>query len=68
MPGARWSVPRALLCPEWQERVGEGERRIPALRAPDGTLIYLVQPDPSGRSIYDDDFRLFPDARRRRAR
>jgi 4-hydroxyphenylpyruvate dioxygenase len=53
---------RALLCPEWQERVGEGERRIPALRAPDGTLIYLVQPDPSGRSIYEDDFRLFPDA------
>jgi 4-hydroxyphenylpyruvate dioxygenase len=32
------------------------------LRAPDGTLIYLVQPNPSGRSIYDDDFRLFPDA------
>ena len=53
---------RALLCPEWQERVGEGERRIPALRAPDGTLIYLVQPDASGRSIYEDDFRMFPDA------
>ena len=53
---------RALLCPEWQERVGEGERRIPALRAPDGTLIYLVQPDPSGHSIYEDDFRMFPDA------
>jgi 4-hydroxyphenylpyruvate dioxygenase len=52
---------RALLCPEWQERLGEGERRIPALRAPDGTLIYLVQPDSSGRSIYEDDFRLFPD-------
>jgi 4-hydroxyphenylpyruvate dioxygenase len=52
---------RALLCPEWQERVGEGERSIPALRAPDGTLIYLVQPNPSGHSIYDDDFRLFAD-------
>ena len=52
---------RALLCPEWQERVGEGERRIPALRAPDGTLIYLVQPHPSGRSIYEDDFKLFAD-------
>jgi 4-hydroxyphenylpyruvate dioxygenase len=52
---------RALLCPEWQEPVGEGERRIPALRAPDGTLIHLVQPDPSGRSIYDDDFRLYAD-------
>jgi 4-hydroxyphenylpyruvate dioxygenase len=52
---------RALLSPDWQERIGEGERRIPALRAPDGTLIYLVQPDSSGRSIYDDDFRMFPD-------
>ena len=51
----------ALLCPEWQEPVGEGERRIPAVRAPDGTLIYLVEPDDSGRSIYDDDFRLFPE-------
>ncbi len=52
---------RVLLCPEWQERVGEGERRIPALRAPDGTLIYLVQAHPSGRSIYEHDFKLFPD-------
>lgn len=51
----------ALLCPQWQERIGVGERRIPAVRAPDGTLVYLVQPDASGRTIYDDDFRLFPD-------
>ena len=60
---ARGAVERAqaLLCPEWQERVGSGERRIPAVRAPDGTLVYLVQPDPSGRSIYEDDFRLFPE-------
>ena len=29
----------ALLCPEWRERVGPGERRIPALRALDGTLL-----------------------------
>ena len=50
---------RVLLCPDWQERIGEGERRIPALRGPDGTLIYLVQPSASGRTIYDDDFRLF---------
>ncbi len=50
-----------LLCPEWHERVGTGERRIPAVRAPDGTLVYLVQPAPSGRSIYQDDFRLFPE-------
>jgi 4-hydroxyphenylpyruvate dioxygenase len=50
----------ALLCPRWQEPVGAGERAIPAIRAPDGTLIYLVAPDPSGRTIYDDDFHLSP--------
>jgi 4-hydroxyphenylpyruvate dioxygenase len=50
----------ALLCPRWQEPVGAGERAIPAIRAPDGTLIYLVEPDPTGRTIYDDDFHLTP--------
>ncbi len=54
----------ALLCPPWQEPIGAGERRIPSLRAPDGTLVFLVAPDASGRSIYDDDFLLdeMPDA------
>jgi len=46
----------ALLCPRWQEKVGPGERAIPSIRAPDGTLIFLVAPDSSGRTIYDDDF------------
>ncbi len=49
---------RALLCPDWQEPIGAGERSIPAVRAPDGTLIYLVQPEPDGRSFWDDDFEL----------
>ncbi len=49
---------RALLCPDWQERVGEGERRIPAVRAPDGTLIYLIEPSENGHSIFEDDFVL----------
>ena len=31
-----------LLCPLWQEPVGPSERRFPALRAPDGTLLYLI--------------------------
>jgi 4-hydroxyphenylpyruvate dioxygenase len=52
---------KTLLCAEWQERVGAGERRIPAVRAPNGTLIYLVAPDPSGRSIWEDDFHLEPE-------
>lgn len=50
----------ALLCPEWHEKIGQGERNIPAVRAPDGTLIFLVQPQLDGRTIYDDDFVLFP--------
>lgn len=58
---ARRAVRRAeaLLCPEWHERTGPGERRIPAVRAPDGTLIYLVEPAPEGETIYDSDFDLF---------
>ena len=46
----------ALLCPRWLEPIGPGERRIPSVRAPDSTLVFLVTPYPSGRSIYDDDF------------
>lgn len=51
----------ALLSPPWQEPIGPGERRIPSVRAPDGTLIFLVAPDSSGRSIYDDDFVMEPE-------
>jgi len=50
----------ALLCSTWRERVGEGERAIPAIRAPDGTLIYLVEPGAAGRSIWESDFHLLP--------
>ncbi|MBR0671255.1 bifunctional sugar phosphate isomerase/epimerase/4-hydroxyphenylpyruvate dioxygenase family protein [Neoroseomonas soli] len=51
----------ALLCPVWHERIGEGERRIPALRAPDGTLIYLVQaPEEGGAPHWEADFHLEP--------
>lgn len=49
----------ALLCPEWRERIGPGERRVPAVRALDGTLIYLVEPADAAGSIYDMDFELF---------
>jgi len=47
----------ALAIPVWNERIGEGERRIPAVRAPDGTLIYLVEQASAGiRPIWEDDF------------
>jgi 4-hydroxyphenylpyruvate dioxygenase len=51
----------ALLCPPWQEPVGPGERRIPAVRAPDGTLLFLVEPSADGTTIYDSDFEMFGD-------
>lgn len=50
-----------LQVSTWRERTGAGERSIPAVRAPDGMLIHLVAPDPSGRTIYDDDFELYPE-------
>jgi 4-hydroxyphenylpyruvate dioxygenase len=55
----------ALGVPDWGERIGVGERRIPAVRAADGTLIYLVGPadagaDPARRNFWEDDFHLFP--------
>ncbi|WP_137176776.1 bifunctional sugar phosphate isomerase/epimerase/4-hydroxyphenylpyruvate dioxygenase family protein [Roseomonas sp. AR75] len=49
----------ALLYPVWRERVGEGERHIPAVRAPDGTLVYLVEgPAVGAAPIWEDDFVL----------
>ncbi len=50
---------QALRCPTWRERIGEGERRIPAVRAPDGTLIYLVQaPGEGAAPLWEDDFHM----------
>ncbi len=51
---------RALLIPDWHERVGEGERHIPAVRGPDGTLIYLIGPDAPDGDFWADDFTLTP--------
>ncbi len=51
----------ALLYPVWRERTGEGERHIPGVRAPDGTLVYLVEDPAAGtRPIWEDDFHLVP--------
>ena len=52
------TLARALLCPEWQERIGAGERPIPAVRSPDGTLVYLVEPEAEGVNFWHDDFDL----------
>ncbi|MBU1329864.1 MAG: sugar phosphate isomerase/epimerase and 4-hydroxyphenylpyruvate domain-containing protein [Gammaproteobacteria bacterium] len=42
----------------YRSLVGPNEREIPAVRAPDGSLIYLVGPDQNGQSIYQTDFNL----------
>jgi len=42
--------------------VGPNEREIPSVRAPDGSLIYLVEPAAPGQSIYDTDFVINPAA------
>ena len=42
--------------------VGPNEREVPAVRAPDGSLIYLVGPSEPGQTLYDSDFILDPQA------
>ena len=42
----------------WQGETGPNERQIPALCAPDGSLIYLVEDEPAGQDGYHSDFHL----------
>jgi 4-hydroxyphenylpyruvate dioxygenase len=46
---------KTLVCPPWHEATGPGEREIPPVRAPDGTLLCLIEPSrtapPSTTSI-----------------
>ncbi|MDP3414412.1 bifunctional sugar phosphate isomerase/epimerase/4-hydroxyphenylpyruvate dioxygenase family protein [Falsiroseomonas sp.] len=50
---------QALSYPVWRERIETGERDIPAIRAPDGTLVYLVEGLLTGGDpIWEDDFQL----------
>lgn len=51
---------RELCAQEWRGPVGPTERSIPALRAPDGTLLYLIDDREADRSIYESDFVLHP--------
>jgi 4-hydroxyphenylpyruvate dioxygenase len=48
----------ALHCPRFDSRVGPHELRIPAIRAPDGSLIYFVSTAPGQKSLYEIDFAL----------
>lgn len=49
---------RAFKGQPYRGLVGPNEREIPAVRAPDGSLIYLVESAEPGSTIYDSDFQL----------
>ncbi len=59
-PAATVARARALLVQVWHEATGPGERRIPAVRGPDGTLIYLVETSAAEPSFWQDDFHMLP--------
>jgi 3-dehydroshikimate dehydratase len=48
----------ALHCPRFDSRVGRHEFRIPAIRAPDGSLIYFVPADLGSGGLFEIDFDL----------
>ena len=55
-PAAVVARARALLIPDWNEPVGEGEQRMEAVRGPSGLLINLV----GHEDFWADDFHLLP--------
>jgi len=48
----------ALQCTRFEGRVGPNELRIPAIRSPDGSLIYFVSADRESKQLYEVDFAL----------
>jgi 4-hydroxyphenylpyruvate dioxygenase len=48
----------ALHCPRFDSRVGPNERTIPAIRAPDGSVVYFVSNEPGSANSYESDFDL----------
>ncbi|MBP0447707.1 sugar phosphate isomerase/epimerase and 4-hydroxyphenylpyruvate domain-containing protein [Roseomonas sp. SSH11] len=50
----------ALLCSRWEEPRGEGEAPLPQLRAPDGSLVCLVEDRAGEPPRWERDFHLLP--------
>jgi 4-hydroxyphenylpyruvate dioxygenase len=46
----------ALHCPRFEGRIGPRELRIPAVRAPDGSLVYFISRAPGEKSLWEVDF------------
>jgi 4-hydroxyphenylpyruvate dioxygenase len=51
----------ALHCPRFDSRVGTNELKIPAIRAPDDSLIYFVPAELGSQGLYEIDFALSGD-------
>lgn len=56
-PGRLVARAEALHYSIWSERIGAGENNIPGIRAPDGTLIYLIQ-EAAARPSWENDFHI----------
>jgi len=48
----------ALNCPRFDSRIGPHEQKVPAIRAPDGSLVYFVAAELGSGALYEIDFDL----------
>lgn len=48
----------AFGCPRFEGRIGPNELKIPAVRAPDGSLIYFVPSSQGSKRLFEIDFLL----------
>jgi len=53
---AAFARAEALLCPRVAGRLGQDELSIPAVRAPDGSLVYFCNAPVQGRHPFESDF------------
>jgi len=53
---AAFARAEALLCPRVSGRLGHDELTIPAVRAPDGSLVYFCAAPADGRHPFESDF------------
>jgi 4-hydroxyphenylpyruvate dioxygenase len=51
---------KALGSETYAGRIGPGEAVMPALRGIEGSLVYLVEPGPNGKTVWDTDFVFDP--------
>jgi 4-hydroxyphenylpyruvate dioxygenase len=52
----------ALHCPRFDSRLGPNEQNVPAIRAPNGSVVYFVPSELGSGALYEIDFDLRDDA------